>query len=148
MLEKSTNNNIEISRVGNLSQSLMRDCYYVISQSLPVLADKFQRCGRRDVNRYNHILFVAQAPIMVVGVLMGMVIETPGDAYAKIDCFCVDKKYRGRSIGKQLLAAYENYVCHERNASCVGLQSAPGALNFYRNNGYVGNIYLKKTFSR
>ncbi len=141
-------NDIKISRVENLSDSVMKDCYYVIAQTLSSLADNFYCCARRDVNYNNHILFVAQTPIMIVGVLKGMVIETPGAAYAKIDCFCVDKKYCNRGIGKQLLDAYENYVHTERGASCVGLQSSPSALHFYRNNGYAGNVYLKKTFSR
>jgi len=148
MLEKTNNNNIAISRVGNLSQSVMHDCHYVILQSFFALADKFYHNARRDVNHYNHILFVAQTPIKVVGVLKGLVIETSGDAYAQIDCFCVDKKYRGRGIGQQLLNAYENYVRNERGASCVGLLPSLGAMNFYRNNGYVGKLYLKKTFSR
>lgn len=147
-MEKMNKNDIKISRVENLSQSVMQDCYYVISQSFFALADNFYHYAQRDVNHNNHILFVAKTPIMIVGVLKGMVIETPGTAYAKIDCFCVDKKYRGRGIGKQLLDAYENYVRTERGASCVGLQSSVNALLFYRNNGYAGNVYLKKNFSR
>ncbi len=139
---------ITISRVTNLPQSLMKDCYYVIAQSLSVAADEFYYRAQREVNHDNHILFVAATPIMVVGVIKGMVFNMPDATYAKIDCFGVDKRYRKRGIGKQLLDAYEKYVVTERGASCVGLQSSHSAVHFYRNNGYAGTVYLKKTFSR
>lgn len=149
MLRKpSENEPIKIARVANLSEPVMKDCYYVISQTLPHLADEFHYCAQRDVNRNNHILFVAETPIMVVGVLKGVVFDMPDAAYAKIDCFCVDKQYRRRGIGRQLLDAYENYVVKEYDASYIGLQSSIGGVRFYRNNGFVGNVYMKKNLTR
>ncbi len=144
----SKKEDIKIVRVTNLSESVMKDCYYVIMQSLPAVADDFHCRAIRDINRDNHILFVAQTPIMVVGVLKGMVFDMSDAAYAKIDCFCVDKQYRKRGIGRQLLDAYENYVVKERGASYIGLQSSAGGARFYRNNGFVGNVYMKKTLTR
>ncbi len=144
----SKKEDIKISRVTNLSESLMKDCYYVISQSLPSLANDFYYFAQRDVKRDNHVLFIAETPVMVVGVLNGMVFDMPDGAYAKIDCFCVDKHYRCRGIGKQLLDAYENYVVGVRGATCIGLQASSSASRFYRNNGFVGKVYMKKTLTR
>jgi len=148
MLVKPNKDEITISRVTNLSESVMKDCYYIISQTLPSLADEFYYRAQSDVNRNNHILFIAQTPIMVVGLLKGVVFDMPDAAYAKIDCFCVDKNYRCHGIGKQLLDAYEKCVIAERGVSCIGLQSSAGAIRFYRNNGFVGKVYMKKNLSR
>ncbi|MCM1294648.1 MAG: GNAT family N-acetyltransferase [Muribaculaceae bacterium] len=142
---------ITFSRVTNLSESVMQDCYYVIAQALPHLADEFYYRAQHDVNHDNHIMFIAETPCMVVGLIKGCARKMPDAVHAQIDCLAVDRKFRRGGIGEKLLRAYEEYVRTERNAICIGLQSSAGALDFYTNRSYVrggDGPYMKKTFSR
>lgn len=147
MSDKINKNNeeIKISRVTNLSESVMRDCYYVLAQTLPMDAEEFYCRAIGDVNRGGHILFVAETPRMVVGLIKGAATSNG----AQIHCLAVDKKYRRHGIGESLVKAYENAVLNEYGAPCINVKSSSGALSFYRNRGYLGATqYLHKSFSR
>lgn len=149
MLNKNNNEIVTISRVTNLSESVMKDCYYIISETLPMLAEEFYYRAIADVNRRQHILFVAETPRMVVGVLKGFVYGNLNDAHAQIDCLCVDRKYRRRGIADSLIKAYEELIQVEYGASYVCLKSSGGAVTFYKNRGFIGNVqYMRKNFSR
>lgn len=151
MLEIMSNKQITFSHVTNLSESVMRDCYYVIAQTLPHLAEEFYYRAQRDINRNNHIMFIAETPCMVVGVLKGFVLNMPEDMHAQVDCLAVDKKFRRTGIGGKLLQAYEDYVREQFNVPYIALKSSIGGLDFYTNRNYVrsgAGPYLKKHFSR
>lgn len=139
------NEEIKISRVTNLSEFVMKDCYYVLAQALPTDAEEFYYRAIGDVNNGKHILFVAETPRMVVGLIKG----SASSLGAQIQCLAVDNRYRRRGIGESLIKAYENAALNEYGASHIGVKSSSSALNFYRKRGYLGvTQYLNKDFSR
>lgn len=140
------NKDISVLRHAFLSKEKMRDCYYVISASNGTMADSFFNRAERDINQNGHIMFTAETPGMVVGVIKGRVFNMQDSALAEIEYFYVDKKYQSRGIGRALLAAYENYVQSGHNVRGIRLHSAPATrtLDFYKKSGYkiTGARYL------
>jgi len=68
----------------------------------------------------------------------------PGDGYLKIQRVCVDKAWRGRGYGADLMAFAIEHVRTERHVASIQLGAQVEAVGFYAKLGFVarGEPYL------
>lgn len=141
--------NYSVGRVYKVSDSLLQDCYSIVSPLRPDDAGYIYSCLRRDVEEKNHVLYVCRGADAMLGFIVG---QSYWGGAAKIDWLFVDSRYRGNGIGQKLVAAYTDY-CVENKFPEMVLFSAPNlrALHFWQRNGFErcgGNYHMRKSLQR
>lgn len=131
------NASYKISQVTQLTESMMLDCYYIVSQSWPNEADGVFYSLKNKLNNPGLVMFVASDKTDVVrGFIVGHVSDKVYNA--KIDWLFVEGRHGRRGIGKMLVQYCADY-CRSRGISQLDVQPARTvqARQFYAKQGFV-----------
>ena len=123
-----------IRQVYNLTDSMMRDCYYIVSYFMGNASD-FYYSVQNKVNSGKSVMFVHEVNGVIKGFLIGAM---QGKKVAVINNLYVNADAQRQGIGAALLKAYENYN-YVRGVKSFSLMSRPTkqALDFYQKQGYA-----------
>jgi len=137
MIDKNVIPDTGVSRVTHLTDSMMMDCYYIVSASRPNNAEDIYYTLQTNVNNRGHIMFAYLKKSIVYGFLSAHVTSYEEQA-AKIDWLFVDSRQQRRGIGQMLMRAYEDY-CRANGISKSFVQPVPTiqAKKFYARYGYA-----------
>lgn len=144
------NASYKISQVTNLTESMMLDCYYIVSQSWPNEADGFYYSLQNKLNNPGLVMFLASDKADVVrGFIVGHMSASPSNA--KIDWLFVEGRHGRHGLGGMLVQACVDYV-RARGIDRLDVQPARTvqAKQFYAKQGFVpfGYILWTKNLGR
>lgn len=132
----------EISQVMNLTEAMMLDCYYIVSQSWPNEADGVFYSLQTKANKPGQLMFIASDKTGVMrGFIYGHVLGNSADA--KIDWLFVEPRHRHGGVGGMLMQACENY-CRARSVTRLDVQPARTvqAKQFYAKQGFKPSDFI------
>lgn len=136
------NASYKISQVTKLTESVMLDCYYIVSQSWPNEANGVFYALKNKVNNPAHIMFVALDKADIIrGFIAG---NTLGDnSIAKIDWVFVEGGHGRRGVGGMLVQACVDYCCsHGVYQLYVQPARTVQAGRFWGKQGFVPSSFL------
>ncbi len=131
---------IHIEQVFNINDSLLLDCFYIVSEFMGD-AENFYYSVQHEVNNSKHPMFVCMSGVNVLGFIKGRLMLMGGgvadNKMARVDHLYISRRYRRMGVGARLLDAYTDYV-RRNGANQITLQTrlTPQAKNFYQKHGF------------
>ena len=126
-----------ISRVSEVSDNLLMECYWIANLSRPNNAMMIHGFMQREVNVNKHILFAYFVRQQLRGFIKGHLTKEGDKTMARIDWLFIDPICQRSGIGARLIEAYEAH-CRNAGVRRMLVQPAPTrqAKNFYAKHGY------------
>ena len=130
---------IRIEQVFNINDSLLLDCFYIVSEFMGD-AENFYYSVQHEVNNSKHPMFVCTSGANVLGFVKGRLMFMGGvadDKMARVDHLYISRRYQHMGVGSRLLVSYTHYERRTgANQITIKTRMTPQAKNFYQKHGF------------